>query len=130
MPICIVGDPEELTAAYIGWMARQRGLPVLELPEASLGVDWDYDCDDHGRGTLRAGATRVPWEEVAGVFVRLNPEPPLPPGLHLAGAQRARFVQERREGLHQLLERLTGVVINRCSAGRSNASKPYHMAKL
>jgi len=79
---------------------------------------------------LRVGDTSVPWKAIAGVFVRLNPEPPLPPGVALGEPHKTMFMRERREGLHQLLGLLDCCVVNRPSAGRSNASKPYQMADL
>ncbi|MGL4961041.1 MAG: ATP-grasp domain-containing protein [Inquilinus sp.] len=130
MHICLLGDPEDLAAIYVGWIARQSGCAVLELPEGALGTAWEYELDDSGRGTLRVGNTEMRWETVAGVFVRMNPEPPLPPGLTLNEEHRLGFLHERREGLHQLLEHLRCAVVNRPSAGRSNASKPYQMAEL
>jgi len=130
MHICLLGDLEDLAATYVGWIARQSGCTVLELAEGALGIAWDYELDDSGHGTLRVGNTRLRWETVAGVFVRMNPEPPLPPGLTLDAEYRFGFLHERREGLHQLLEHLPCAVVNRPSAGRSNASKPYQMAEL
>src|SRR5262245_32451339 len=130
MNICLLGDLEDLAATYVGWIARRSGCTVLELPEGALGAAWDYELDDGGHGTLRVGSTELRWEAVSGVFVRMNPEPPLPPGLNLDEQYRLAFLHERREGLHQLLERLPCAVVNRPSAGRSNASKPYQMAEL
>jgi hypothetical protein len=130
MHVCVLGDLDDLAAAYVAWLARAGGHDVLELAEGALGVRWDYDCGEDGDGILRVGTRRLRWTEVAGVFVRLNPDPPLPEGLSLEEPERSRFVQERREGLHQLLDRLICTVVNRPSAGRSNASKPYQMAEL
>jgi hypothetical protein len=130
MHICVLGDLEDLASVYVGWLGRQGGCTVLELAEGTLGTAWDYDLDEGCVGTLRVGDTSVPWEAIAGVFVRLNPEPPLPPGVALAEPHKTMFTRERREGLHQLLDLLDCCVVNRPSAGRSNASKPYQMAEL
>ncbi len=129
MNVCILGSPKEPTAAYVGWLARQRGCSLLELPEADLGVGWDYDCDDEGAGTLRVGRRRIPWEDVDGVFARLEPVPPASP-LATDDTRQARFARERREGLHQLLERIPCTVVNRPSAERLRASRACQLAEL
>ncbi len=130
MPVCVLGDLEDLAATYVAWLARERGHEVLELAEGGLGASWDYSVQERSAGTVRAGSASVPWSAITGVFVRLNPAPPLPPGVILDDRLRDGFVRERREGVHQLLEALDCPVINRPSAGRSNASKPYQMAEL
>jgi glutathione synthase/RimK-type ligase-like ATP-grasp enzyme len=130
MHVCLLGDIDDITTTYIGWIARQSGYTVLKLSEGALGIAWEYMLDDFGRGKLRVGDTEWRWEKVTGVFVRLDPDPPLPRGVTLEEKFRNGFVLERREGLHQLLEHLQCTVINRPSAGRSNASKPYQMTEL
>lgn len=130
MNICLLGDMEDLAAAYVGWLARVRGHRVLQLPEGTLGAEWSYEIDDCGEGTLRVGDARLSWREIDGVFVRLNPQPPTPEGLTLDPARHIAFLHERRHGLHQLLEAIRAPVINRPSAGRSNASKPAQMVEL
>jgi len=130
MRICLLGDLEDLASVYIGWLARKLGYEVIELAEAQLGVDWHYMVDDAGNGRLVLADRYVRWDEIAGIFVRLNPDPPLPAGVSLEEVQRNCFVQERREALHQLLEHVPCPVVNRPSAGRSNAAKPYQMAEL
>ena len=123
-------DLEDLAAVYIAWLARERGYTVWELAEGTLGAAWDYDIDDACAGMLRTAGAQLAWGETVGIFVRFNPEPPLPSGLSLEDPARTMFVRERREGLHQLLELVPCSVVNRPSAGRSNASKPYQMGEL
>ena len=131
MLIGVLGDLEDLAAVYVGWLAQQRGLEVWKLAEGTLGVDWEYQSDPElNRGGLRREEREVAAQELSGVFVRLNPDPPLPAGLSLELEHRIGFVQERREGIYQWLETLACPIINRPSAGRSNASKPYQMARL
>lgn len=128
MTIALLGDPEDLASVYVAWLAERRNIEVLWLPEAALGTDWCFAIDD----TRREAKLRTPngWrdlDDLAGVFVRFHPDPPLPSVLSLEGAERTLFVQERREGLHHFLEWLPCPVVNRPSAGRANASKPYQM---
>ncbi len=130
MRICVLGDLEDLACVYVAWLARERGHEVLELAEAGLGSDWDLALDDAGHGRLTVAGKVMPWTTVTGIFVRLNPDPPLPPGVALEGAARTHFIWERREALHQVLEQVPCTVVNRPSAGRSNASKPYQMREL
>jgi glutathione synthase/RimK-type ligase-like ATP-grasp enzyme len=131
MTIALLGDPEDLAAVYIGWLASKRHVEVVWLPEQSLGTEWSFSIDELGtEANLRLGERWQSFSELSGVFVRFNPNPPLPPGLTLTGEFRSAFLMERREGLHQLLEVLPCKVINRPSAGRANASKPYQMRTL
>ncbi len=131
MSIAIVGDPEDLAAVYIGWLASRRNVEVLWLPEAALGVDWSFAIDEgSGQARLRTGGGWRDLRDVTGVFVRFHPDPPLPPPLSLDDGGRMLFVQERREGLHHFLQSLSCSVVNRPSAGRANASKPYQMQWL
>ncbi len=134
MRISIVGHPEDLCATYVAWLAERRGHEVLRLPEAELGVSWSYEFDDEQpeRGHLRVDDRVVGLAEAGGVLVRFIPEPALPASLsQLDDEERALVITERRAGLHQLLERWPGgAVVNRPSAGRSNASKPHQMDLL
>ena len=90
-PLCMVGDPEDLTAVYVGWRARQRGLEVLELREDRLGLDWGFDYDDAwpDRGWLEIGERGYNFADLAGAFVRLHPEPEVPDELGLDADTRA-----------------------------------------
>ena len=130
--ICVVGDTEDLTSVYVGWTARRRGLQVLELKENLLGDSWTFSFDDHQprAGLLKVGSKSFSFTELIGAYVRLDPEPALPPGVELNPLQQQTFVSERRYAIHQLLEHLPCGVANRPSAGRSNASKPYQMRLL
>jgi hypothetical protein len=132
VPICIVGDPEDLTATYVAWLARRRGLDVVELREDDLGHDWAFALEDFrpAAGHVEHGSGRWRADELQGAFVRLNPRPGAPPGLDLGPQESALLVTERRAALHHFLDRLPCAVANRPSAGRSNGSKPFQMARL
>ena len=132
MRIAIVGDLNDLSAAYVAWLAERRGFEVLRLAEDLLGDLWDFRLDvEERRGELRYGATWLPLESLDGAFVRLNPKPSLPPQLEGLDPDAARVVLlERRYGLHLLLEALPGMVVNRPNSGRSNGSKPFQMNRL
>jgi hypothetical protein len=131
MHIGVLGDPDDLAAVYVSWIARQRGIDVLELPEAALGTTWDFAVDDRlGRPSLSVAGRQYTCDAVAGVFLRFNPRPPLPEGVSLGGVHQYAFIVERREALHHLLQALPCVVVNRPSGGRANASKPYQMRTL
>ena len=131
MIIALLGDPDDLAITYISWLATRRDIDVLLLPEATLGVDWSFALreapDD---GFVRSGTRFLALGELSGIFVRLNPVPPLPPGLSLDASSQALFIHERREGLHHFLQAVHCPVVNRPSAGRANASKPLQMMQL
>lgn len=131
-PLCMVGDPEDLTAVYVGWRARQRGLEVLELREDRLGLDWGFDYDDAwpDRGWLEIGERGYNFADFAGAFVRFHPEPEVPDELGLDADTRAAFVFERRLSIQHLVNSLPCTVANRPAAGRSNGAKPLHMREL
>lgn len=133
MRICVVGDPEDLTAVYLAHLARRRGLEVLELPESGLGVEWSFAFDDGSpaEGRLLRGREEHPFRAVAGLFVRLPSTPDLPPEVDdMDVGPRTAFVRERRAALQHLADRFPGPVANRPAAGRSNGSKPYQMESL
>jgi len=131
MEIWLVGDPDDLSAAYVGWLAEQRGISVLGLREDRLGLDWWFGSDRRGgiRVTL-AGGRVVPIQRTTGAFVRLNPEPAVSDALSIPEDLKPIYLQERRAGLQFFLDALPFVVINRPSAGRANGSKPFQMAQL
>ena len=132
MHICVLGDSEDLSTVYFGWLARRRGLDVLELREDTLGYDWSFTLDGSSSrgGHLVVGDSKYPFREVSGVFVRLNPRPLQPPNLKLSPQNEHAFIVERRNGIQYFLDHLPMVVANRPSAGRSNGSKPYQMRLL
>jgi glutathione synthase/RimK-type ligase-like ATP-grasp enzyme len=132
MPILVVGDLQELSVVYITWLARRRGIPVIELAEEALGIDWVFKFDDQRRGEscVEVGDTRYSLGEFNGTFVRLNPHPALPTGIQLDSLKDQLFITERRAGLHHFLESLPCLVANRPSSGRSNGSKPHQMRLL
>ncbi len=132
MHICVLGDSEDLSTVYIAWLARRRGIDVLELREDTLGYDWSFTLDGSSSrdGHLVVGDSKYPFTDVSGVFVRLNPRPLQPPNLKLSPQNEHAFIVERRNGIQYLLDYLPMVVANRPSAGRSNGSKPYQMRSL
>jgi hypothetical protein len=136
--IWLVGDPNDLCGAYLAWLARRRGVEVLELAEDRLGVDWSFELR-HDPGLAQAPSVRVAADghevqvhHVSGVVVRLNPAPMSPVALdgitdeELAGV----LAPERRAGLQHLVDAVSFPVANRTSCGRSNAAKPTHMRRL
>ena len=135
MRILLVGDLDDLSAAYVGWLADQRGVEVVPLAESQLGDTWSFSFDDLGDeargGELRFGERRLPFATIHGAFVRLNPKPTLPNVLEgLEETAAGVFLLERRYGLQLFLEALPCPVINRPRAGRANGSKPYQMTRL
>lgn len=126
-----VGDPHDLTAVYVGWLAERRGLEVLELPEDRYGAEWWINVDEAADAAqLVVRGEPVATARVRGAFVRFHPEPTLPQGWELGDAARELFVQERRAAISEGIESLGVPLVNRPSAGRSNGSKPMHMARL
>ncbi len=127
--VAMVGDPDDLSTAYMRWLAGERGLDVLGLDESRLGLDWWFAAGDGPTGARLVvdGKTVAP-TAVTGCFVRLNPRPAVPVALDEPEA--AVFIRERRAGIHEFLERVPWMVVNRPTAGRGNGSKPFHMAML
>jgi glutathione synthase/RimK-type ligase-like ATP-grasp enzyme len=132
MTICLVGDSQELTCVYVGWLAQRRGIKTLELWEDMLGVDWHtrFSDSDSQAGHVTVGATKYRFDDLTGAFVRMNPHPALPDALDLQLTHQYAFISERRAGIQQFVENLRFTVANRPSAGRSNNSKPYQMRML
>jgi hypothetical protein len=131
MRICIIGDTQDLSAVYIGWLARRREIEVLELPEDTLGVDWMFALELPAvDGWLEVCGARMSFSDFSGAFVRLNPDPGLPSTVSLGYLERGALIAERRSALHCLLGSLPCLVANRPSAGRANGSKPYQMHLL
>lgn len=129
MTIWLAGDPEDLTAAYIGWLAGQRDINVRNLREDRFGLDWSYAIDRRGRIQVMAGnGETLPM--ATGVFVRLNPQPAVAQELGIEADGQPIYVQERRSGLQYLLNTLSCAVINRPAHGRANGAKPVQMAQL
>jgi glutathione synthase/RimK-type ligase-like ATP-grasp enzyme len=69
-------------------------------------------------------------EAMLGAVIRFNPDPPLPDNWTLSDPARQMFLLERRSAINHLGEMCPGRIVNRPSAGRSNASKPLHMTRL
>ena len=128
--LLLVGDPDDLTCAYAGWLAERRGLGVTVLAERDFGVTWWAEIDE-AASTVELCGDAVPTNATAiGAFVRLNPEPPLPEGWTLSEQAADLFVQERRAAVSEILRALPVPVVNQPSAGRSNGAKPLHFAQL
>lgn len=132
MHICIVGDPRDLSFAYVEWLAKRRGIQTLALSEDTLGTEWSYVFDDLApqTGTLDVAGVRYLFSDLSGAYVRLNPRPILPPGLNLPAEEQSLFIMERRVALQHFLNSLPGTVANCPSSGRSNGSKPFQMYLL
>jgi hypothetical protein len=130
MRILLVGDPEDLCLAYVGWCAERRGIATTVLAEDELGVGWRL-----GRlgspGAVEVGGEAVPPSDIAGAFIRLNPGPQLPAELGtMPEAHRAFVVIERRNAISAHLDAAPFPVVNRPLAGRENGSKPLQMLAL
>ncbi len=124
---------QDLTLVYLRHCAERRGMQVIDLPEKGLGETWAYAFDDAAPsdGHLFTSDGVYPFAGIAGLFVRLNSEPALPPGLEEVPAERqAALVGERRSALQYLLNSFPQPVVNRPSGGRSNGSKPFQMRRL
>lgn len=128
--LLMIGDPDDLTLTYVSWLARDRGHEVVVLPEHTYGVDWWGEVIDPYPPTLVVRGERLDLTSVTGAFVRMHPSPPLPDGLLLSAEAADLFVQQRRGAVAFLADRLPCTVINRPRAGRSNGTKPLHMAEL
>ena len=128
--LLLVGDPDDLTSTYVGWLAEQRGLPVSVLAERDFGVTWWANVAESPHRVVLEGDALPSGTTAVGAFVRLNPDPPLPEGWQLSGPAGDLFIQERRAAITEVLDALTVPVVNPASAGRSNGAKPFHFALL
>ena len=129
--LLLVGDPDDLTLAYMAWLANDRGIPTLSLPEQTLGVEWWARYDERTTQLeLFHHDQSIDPASLIGGFVRLNPTPALPQGWALSDHAHNLFVQERRAALAYLLDRIPAPIVNRPRAGRSNGTKPLHMTEL
>ena len=129
MRICVVGDLDDLSATYVAWLAEQRGIEVLRLREESFGLEWSYRLTSAG-GAIDLDDDSVALCEIAGAFVRLNPEPPVSNALGVPPEATHVYALERRHAIHWLLDHAPFPVVNRPSGGRSNGSKPFQMLFL
>lgn len=128
--ILLVGDTDDLSAAYLGWLAEERGAAVIALREDRVGLDWSATVD--GDGALRIEVRGRPLDpaSVTGAVVRLHPQPGVDAALGIEAALQPLYVSERRAGLHHVLDAMPWPVVNRPSRGRDNGSKPLQMAAL
>jgi hypothetical protein len=130
--LALVGNPDDLCAAYVKWVAQQRGIELLELPESELGAEWSFAFDDCApeAGELTVRGVKRALGSIDSLFVRLFHQPKLPQGCDgVSPEHEALLVVERRASLQHLLASFPRVV-NPPSAGRSNASKPFQMKLL
>jgi glutathione synthase/RimK-type ligase-like ATP-grasp enzyme len=130
--VCLVGDLNDLLMVYVGWLARQSGLEVLELDEEGLGSDWAFEFDDArpAQGRLRIRDVTRTASELSGFFVRFSPEISPPQEFRADAPAGNFFLSQRRTGLQHWLNRLPCPVANRPCAGRANATKPHQMQLL
>jgi glutathione synthase/RimK-type ligase-like ATP-grasp enzyme len=136
--IWLVGDPNDLSGAYLAWLARRRSVEVLELAEDRLGLDWSFELREDLSPVrtpgvrVAVGGNEVDLRDVSGAVVRLNPDPKPPVTLEAITEEQltAVLAPERRSGLQHLLDAVSFPVANRPSCGRSNAAKPSHMRRL
>jgi len=127
------GDPEDLTAAYLSWLALRRGIECVHVDEADLGRGCSLGVAEDGTVRLRVDGHDIPLQRVTGAVVRLNPHPSLVGGGSHADdseAMEAVVLPERRAGLQYALDCLPFPIANRPSRGRSNGAKPVHMRDL
>jgi glutathione synthase/RimK-type ligase-like ATP-grasp enzyme len=130
MQLCLIGDPDDLTGTYLRWRAQQRGIAIVVLPENRLGESWTFNLSAPTAGYFEIEGSRLPFADVDGAIVRLNPKPELPENVALSAEEANVFTVERRHTLHWLLDTAPFPVCNSPRAGRSNASKPYQMQQL
>ncbi|MBA7603337.1 hypothetical protein ES703_10444 [subsurface metagenome] len=132
MNICLVGDPEDLSVVYVAWMARSKGIEVIELSEDLFGTNWSFSFEDLSleEGKIKINNKNFQFSEFDGAYVRFNPSPSLPPSLKLSPEEQGAFIVERRGAIEYFLNIIPIVVANRPSSGRSNSSKPYQMHLL
>jgi hypothetical protein len=128
--LCLIGDPEDLSSAYVQWLAERRDAEVEMLAEHRLGLDWSVRTQAGGGGSITVGARTIDFDAVDGAFVRFNPRPPGAEEIALDPEASAVLALERRYGLHWWLDHAPFPVVNRPAAGRSNGSKPYQMRRL
>lgn len=128
--IGIVGDLEDLSARYLGWLAERRGIDVLMLPEEQLGLEWWFRLPASGSVTFTVGGRDIPLSEIEGAVVRLNPKPSVDGRFGLDPETEPVYALERRHGLNWLLNTAPINVVNRPASGRSNGSKAFQMAVL
>ena len=124
----LVGDPNDLSGAYLGWLAEQRGARVARLAEDDFGLGWQVEAAPDGEVAVRRDGDLL--QAPTGVAVRLNPEPAVTEELELTETERSVYISARRAALTWLLESLPVPVVNRPTCGRSNGAKPLQMAWL
>lgn len=131
MKICVVGDDQDLSLAYLRWLGQRRGLETLVLNEEGLGLDWSFRMTENPESSwVEVNEDRSPINEICGAAVRLNPRPPVSSDLGVPEDVEHIYALERRYGLHWFLDEAPFTVVNRPKSGRSNGSKPYQMRQL
>src|SRR5262245_35610487 len=105
MALWLIGDGEDRSTTYVRRLAEQRGVAVAMLEEARFGLDWCYAIAPDGEVTIthhRQGPLAT--ATATGAFVRLHPEPAVPPEMDLPVESRPLYVRERRAALQYLLD--------------------------
>lgn len=132
--LLLIGDPDDLTLTYVRWLAAERGVEVVLLPERTYGQDWWATIDQRDERTASVavvvGGEPLDLDAVTGAFVRMHPKPALPEGIVLGDAATDVYLQQRRIAVALFADRLPCTVVNRPRAGRSNGAKPLHMSEL
>jgi hypothetical protein len=128
--IGVVGDLADLSARYLGWLAERRGMEVLLLSEERLGIAWWFRLLPGGDGSITMGDREIPFADIEGCAVRLNPTPSVDDALAIEPDAEPLYALERRHGIHWLLNAAPFRVVNRPWSGRSNGSKALQMALL
>ncbi len=128
--LLLIGDPDDLTLTYVRWLADERGVEVVLLPERTYGSDWWAAFEEPAPAALVVGGEPLDLRAVTGAFVRMHPSPPLPDGIDLGGPATEVYLQLRRAAVSGIADRLPCTIVNRPRAGRSNGTKPLHMAEL
>lgn len=132
MALLIVGDPEDLTAAYVAFKAEEHGLSVLRLAEDRFGLDWAFGFDDLDptADRLLIDGAPLPLDEVSGAYARFHHAPAGEVLDQIDPEVAEVYLGQRRSAMHLLLDRLSCPVVNPPTAGHSNGSKPHQMRLL
>ena len=132
--LAVIGDPEDLTMAYVAERARRYGAHVAVLDEAALGDSWTpvygdpvwapADC----RIETLGGAYEL--SDVDGIYVRYTPTPEVPDALEGDAGLAETYARERRLAINAFLQVAPVPVTHRPGIGQANGSKPLQMAQL
>ena len=138
MTLLIVGDPEDLTSAYVRFRAEERAIRVCVLDESSFGHTWQVEFVEYHGTALHserdvitfANGQVLQLADVSGAYVRFTPTPDVPSCLQSEPLLAETYARERRAAIHALLNQLAVPVVNTPGCGQANGSKPLQMAQL